>query len=142
MGSGHPLKVLAIDIGAEGHAGCARMGDRDIHPSIFVEVENVDATRRRQIRIAEERRSRKRTFTRIGIEGRRSSSARDDKIDRAVIVQVGKSRVAGRSMSGQSRWGGRVGKRLMPLLPPQNVGPESPAKGFPVINRSRSPSWS
>ncbi len=97
------------------------MRHRDIHPSVLIEIEDVDAICRGQLWIAEERCCAKRTLARIGIERWRWICAGHNKVDRAIVVQVGESRVAGRSVSRQSSGARHVGKCLIAVIAPQNA---------------------
>ncbi len=47
----NPLEMLAIHVPPKADAGSARMSDRNIHPSIFIEIEDNNAARRSKIRV-------------------------------------------------------------------------------------------
>jgi len=49
IGEGHALETLAVDVVPEADTGCACVGESEIHPAVFVEVESDDADGRRQI---------------------------------------------------------------------------------------------
>ena len=98
------------------------MGDGDIHPPIFVEIENTDAFGWRQPRAGKERRYFEGSLSPIGKEGWSSAGTSHDQIDGTVIVQVGKRCRNRRAFPSKSRLCGPVGKGLVPVVAPQHVG--------------------
>ena len=104
-GQRHALEMLAVHIAPEADARRAGMRQRDIHPAIFIEVEDVSAGRRRQSRGLVERQRLERSL-RAGSD--RPSAAvpvrlSDDQIHCAVIVDVGQHDAGRASLALQVR---------------------------------------
>src|SRR5579859_7677650 len=88
----YPFQMLAIDVAPKTDSGRAGVSKGQIHPTVFVEVERDHANGGRKIFFFEvdsvERREF--SFARIEIDRSAIAPARNDKINRAIVVEIGR----------------------------------------------------
>ena len=97
------------------------MRNRNIHPAVFVVIEHRNTGCRREFfRIVQGLRGIF-AFARIHIDQRRSPIPSDRNVHRAVIIEVRQDRRLRLPVPAQTRRFRPFGKRLVPIIPPQNI---------------------
>lgn len=97
------------------------MADGDIHPAIFVEIENGDSRSRRELRIVY-RLGRIFAFARIHIEQRRRTTPRHGDVDGAIIVEIGENRRRGSYGSAETRRLCPFAEGFVAVIAPEHIG--------------------
>ena len=120
-GQWHALEVLAIDIAPQANAGCTGVGKGNVHPTIFVEVEDVHARGRRESRRVVQRHRLERAFALIQVHRRGAAGASHHQIDRAIVVDVRQHHAGGRSFGCESGFFCPVGECAVAVVAPQHV---------------------
>ena len=118
----HALQFFSVHVAPQTDSRRAVMCERQIHPAVFIEIKGHYADRRRQIFFFEIDRWKfcKFAFARVQINCRSTGSAGEDKIDGAIVVEVGGNH-ARATGDPQCSFRGHVGKGAVAIISPQNV---------------------
>src|SRR5260221_7761143 len=118
-----PLKPLAFDIAPQADARRSGVGEGEVHPPVFIEIERDDADSRRKIFFCEIDAGQRREFAfpRIQVDRCALAAAGKNKIDGAIVVEIGSDEAGAGGVDAQSRFSGNVGERAVAVVAPENV---------------------
>ena len=121
MGSGTRSKLLAIHIAPQADPRRAGMRQRNVHPAVFVEVEDVDAGSRGKSGRVVQRHRLEWPFALVQINRRRAVRSGHHQVHRAVVVDVGEHNAGRRALCGESGFLRPIRKRAIAVVAPHHV---------------------
>src|SRR5271154_924286 len=123
IGQRHALQIFSIDVAPQTDSRSTSMRKSEIHPAVLVKVKGYDTDSRRQIFFLEVdgHRARKFSFAWIQIDGGPAFSSRKDKIDGAIVVEVGSHQTRAGSGDTESGLGGYIREGAVAIVTPQNI---------------------
>ena len=124
VGEFDALEALAFDVAPEADAGRACVGEGEIHPAIFVEIERDDADGGREIFFFEVDGGGERSefaFARIDVDGCAGLAAGEDEIDGAIVVEIAGGEASAGGVEVESGFGGDVGEGAVAVVAPENI---------------------
>src|SRR5277367_3002587 len=123
IGEGNALEMLAVDVFPEADAGGTGVGEGEIHPAVFIEIEGDYADGGRKIFFFEIRAGERNefSFTRIEIDGGAVGESGEDEIDGAVVVEIGGDEASAGGVDAEGGFGADVGKGAVAIVAPKNV---------------------
>src|ERR1700722_18012 len=123
IGEGDALETFAVDIAPEADAGSARVREGEIHPAVLVEIEGHDADSGREIFFFEIDRGQRSefSFARIEIDGCAVGAAGKNKIDGAVVVEIGGDQAGAGGVEAQTGFGRDICERAVAIIAPEKI---------------------
>ena len=99
------------------------MCERQVHPAIFVKVERHHAHCRRQLLLSKINPFERAEFPFAWIQqnGRTRRSAGQNKINRAIVVEICRNHACPRGSYAQSRLRRNIRERAVAIVPPQKI---------------------
>src|SRR5258706_306831 len=126
-----PLKPLAFDIAPQADAQRSGVGEGEVHPPVFIEIERDDADSRRKIFFCEIDAGQRREFSfpRIQVDRCALAAAGKNKIDGAIIVEIGSDEARAGGVDAKSRFSRNICERAVAVVAPENVVPLISGRG-------------
>src|SRR5580692_8544293 len=115
--------MLAVNIAPQADAGSSGVGECEIHPTVFVEIESNDTNGGRKIFFLEiDGRDRgKFPFARIQINRCAVVAACKNEVNSAVVVEIRGDESSACGIEAKTAFGGYVGERAVAIVAPKNI---------------------
>src|SRR5579859_2722953 len=123
IGKWNAFEMLSVDVAPKADPRSTGVCEREIHPAVLIEVECNNANCGRKIFFIEVNRGKRSefSFARIEIDRSAIAPARNDKINRAIVVEIRRHDSSTGSIEAESGFPGNVGESAVAVVAPKNV---------------------